>query len=113
MEEHEFQRLLELFPVVRSRNYCAGLVSAQELTSHSSYSEITDRKSAPNGIDNDGLAGTPSRDTFWQKLRLTAEAKVGPEKAEHFCKAVQMVHTELVHKSLSLDAAQRFVNYGN
>ncbi|KAH7667287.1 hypothetical protein IHE45_12G048800 [Dioscorea alata] len=113
MDEQEFNRLLDLFPVVRTRSYRAGSESVPESTSHSSQSEVTDFKDARNGMDNDSVGGTPGGDAFWQKLRSAATAKVGPEKAERFCKAFQRVQTELVHKGLSPDAAQRFINRGN
>ncbi|CAD5182491.1 uncharacterized protein LOC135633150 isoform X1 [Musa acuminata AAA Group] len=113
MDEQEFRRLLDLFPVVRSRNYCAASESSRGTTSHSSQDEqVTEWKNAWNQMDEkDGSSETENDDPFWQKLRLAAERKMGAAKAEKFCEAFRMAHEKLVYKELSSDAAQRFVDY--
>ncbi|ONK78513.1 uncharacterized protein A4U43_C02F19570 [Asparagus officinalis] len=109
MEKHEFRRVLEQFPVVRSRNYCAA-DSEKGSSSRATDEEVTewqdawsemDKKSEPKEIDYD--------DPFWQKLRSAAEEKVGPTKAEEFCKAVQTVHKQIVYEKISIDAARKFI----
>ncbi|KAK1292891.1 hypothetical protein QJS10_CPB17g01684 [Acorus calamus] len=107
MEEREFQRLLHVFPIVRSRDYCADVDSSRE--SDSSLGQNV------NGWDEDDNDVTETRrsefeDPFWEKLRLAAERKVGPSKAEQFCKAFQRVHKKLVHEELTVDAAQRILD---
>ncbi|CAI9106163.1 OLC1v1005239C1 [Oldenlandia corymbosa var. corymbosa] len=52
-----------------------------------------------------------SHAAFWDKLKSSAEKKLGPNDAEKFCKAFQQVYRRLVHEELSLEAAQAFVNY--
>ncbi|KAK1280867.1 hypothetical protein QJS04_geneDACA015004 [Acorus gramineus] len=74
--------------------------------------ELTDWQ---NGWDEDDNDVTETRrsefeDPFWEKLRLAAERKVGPTKAEQFCKAFQRVHKKLVHEELTVDAAQRIMD---
>ncbi|XP_010908943.1 uncharacterized protein [Elaeis guineensis] len=111
MDEREFRRLLDLFPVVRSRNYCADSEPSRGSTSHSPQDEVADWRNARNEMDEKDVSeGTYNEDTFWQKLRLAAERKVGPGNAEHFCKAFQRAHEKLVYEELSFDVAQRFMN---
>lgn len=111
MDEREFRRLLDLFPIVRSRNYCADSELSRGSTSHSPKDEVAEWKNAWNEMDErDVSEGTDSEGAFWQKLRLAAEKKVGPAKAEQFCKAFQKAHEKLVYKELSLDAAKKFMN---
>ncbi|OMO53356.1 hypothetical protein CCACVL1_28698 [Corchorus capsularis] len=61
MDEREFQRLLELFPVVRPRDY-----------------NLEDRQDASNNGERKELEnqGTDQHDGFWRKLKVTAESKV-------------------------------------
>ncbi|XP_073109946.1 uncharacterized protein [Elaeis guineensis] len=80
-------------------------------TSHSPQDEVADWRNARNEMDEKDVSeGTYNEDTFWQKLRLAAERKVGPGNAEHFCKAFQRAHEKLVYEELSFDVAQRFMN---
>ncbi|XP_010908945.1 uncharacterized protein [Elaeis guineensis] len=91
MDEREFRRLLDLFPVVRSRNYCADSEPSRGSTSHSPQDEVADWRNARNEMDEKDVSeGTYNEDTFWQKLRLAAERKV--------------------YEELSFDVAQRFMN---
>ncbi|KAK8336517.1 hypothetical protein V6Z11_A09G128700 [Gossypium hirsutum] len=94
MDEQEFRRLLDLFPVVRSRDYH---IKDWQDAWHD------ERKETEN-------QGTDLHDKFWQKLKLTAEKKVGAAEADKFCKAFQHVHRKLVYEGLSFEAAQKFLN---
>ncbi|XP_077218126.1 octanoyltransferase [Tasmannia lanceolata] len=112
MEEHEFRQLLDLFPIVRSRNYRVDSELSRESTSHSTLDEVTDWQNAWGEVDRkEGkFQGIDNEDPFWEKLRSTAERKVGAAEAERFCKAFQMVHKKLVYEELSSDAARRLLN---
>ncbi|XP_072980404.1 uncharacterized protein [Typha angustifolia] len=110
MDEREFRRLLDLFPVVRSRNYCAESGSTSGSSSRPTQNNLADPNNAPKEADEKDVREIDKEDIFWQKLRIAAERKVGPMKAEQFCKAFQKAHEILVHKELSLEAAQRFIN---
>ncbi|KAK8595999.1 hypothetical protein V6N13_000663 [Hibiscus sabdariffa] len=113
MDEQEFRRLLDLFPVVRSRDYHAESASSRQAASCSASNAVIkdwedswhdgERKETEN-------QGTDLHDKFWQKLKLTAEKKVGAAEAEKFCKAFQHVHKKLVYEGLSFEAAQKFLH---
>ncbi|VFR02729.1 unnamed protein product [Cuscuta campestris] len=85
MDELEFRRQIELFPVVRSRDFHA--------------SQPLDEK---NGED-----GTAA---FWDKLKMVTEQKVGTEKAEKFCQAFQQIYWKLVYEELSSEVARTCLN---
>ncbi|PPD66636.1 hypothetical protein GOBAR_DD36488 [Gossypium barbadense] len=77
MDEQEFRRLLDLFPVVRSGDYHAESASSRQAASCSASNEAIkdwqdawhdERKETEN-------QGTDLHDKFWQKLKLTAEKK--------------------------------------
>ncbi|KAK3032367.1 hypothetical protein RJ639_037085 [Escallonia herrerae] len=94
MDEVEFQRILDLFPVVRSPDY--------HLKEWQDAWDVEDKKEIKiQGIDH--------HDAFWKKLRLAAGKKVSAAEAEGFCKSFQGVYKRLVEE-LSLDAAQSFIN---
>ncbi|KAG6629806.1 hypothetical protein I3843_14G111300 [Carya illinoinensis] len=111
MDEVEFRRLLDLFPIVRSRDYHVELEASRESTSRSSQSEVIkewqDAWDEGNRVENQGIS---QHDAFWGKLKLAVERKVGAADAERFCKAFQQIHKKLVHEELSFDAAQSFIN---
>ncbi|KAM3692645.1 hypothetical protein ACB098_08G103100 [Castanea mollissima] len=114
MDEVEFRKLLDLFPVVRSRDYHAESEASRESTSKSMQNEaVKEWQSAWDEGDNNEVEnqGTSVHDdAFWEKLKSAAERKVGAVEAERFCKAFQRVHSKLVHEELSLDAARSFLN---
>ncbi|XP_042402617.1 uncharacterized protein LOC121992365 [Zingiber officinale] len=114
MDEREFRRILDLFPVVRSRDYCAASDLSAGSTSCSTQDEVMEWKNTWNRMDEkDNSNETESDDAFWQKLRRAAEGKVGPKRAEKFCEAFRMAHEKLVNKELSAEAARRFINNGH
>ncbi|KAK8683254.1 hypothetical protein V6N13_039319 [Hibiscus sabdariffa] len=112
MDEQEFRRLLDLFPVVRSRDYHVESASSRQAASCSASNEIKDWQDAWHDGERKETKnqGTNLHDKFWQKLKLTAEKKVGAAEAEKFCKAFQHVHTKLVYEGLSFEAAQKLLN---
>ncbi|KAL6342057.1 hypothetical protein AAG906_038304 [Vitis piasezkii] len=116
MDEDEFHRLLELFPIVRSRDYHADLESSRQSTSKSSQDgRLITTVEGQNSLDEGNgreieIQGINLHDAFWEKLKVVAERKVGPVEAERFCKAFQQVHRKLVYEELSLEAARNFVN---
>ncbi|TXG73390.1 hypothetical protein EZV62_001969 [Acer yangbiense] len=110
MDENEFRRRLDLFPVVRSRDYQFELDSSRQSTSQSAQNEQEwqdawheeDKKPTKSQIDVDNA--------FWEKLKLVAGRKVGAAEAEKFCQEFQRIHKKLVHEGLSLDAARNYIN---
>ncbi|XP_022752429.1 uncharacterized protein LOC111301201 [Durio zibethinus] len=113
MDEQEFRRVLDLFPVVRSRDYHAELDSSRQSTSRSASNKaLKDWQDAWHDVEGKEMEnqGIDLHDKFWQKLKLTAEGKMGAEEADKFCKAFQHVHTKLVNEGLSFEAAQKFLN---
>lgn len=113
MDEQEFRCILDLFPVVRSRDYHIELDPSKQSTSRSLPEptvkqwqdawEEGDRKEIQNqAID--------VNDAFWEKLKSAAETKMGAVEAKRFCEAFQRVHRKLVYEELSLDAARSFIN---
>ncbi|XP_022756129.1 uncharacterized protein LOC111303890 [Durio zibethinus] len=112
MDEQEFRHLLDLFPVVRPRDYHAELDSSRQSTSHSASNKaLTDWQDAWSDGERNGMENqeTELHDKFWQKLKLIAERKVGAAEVDKFCQAFQNVHKKLVYQ-LSFDAAQKFLN---
>ncbi|XP_057441452.1 uncharacterized protein LOC130733330 isoform X2 [Lotus japonicus] len=91
MDESEFQRLLQLFPVVRSRDYCAETSSSSQLPSGSAQDEeLKEWQDAWDERDRDfENRGITKHDSFWSKLKSEAARKV--------------------HEELGLDAARRFL----
>jgi len=111
MDEYEFQRALNLFPIVRTRDYHADSLSARQLTARKSENEAKEWQDAWDGTDEKEIAiqGIEQQDAFWGKLKMAAEKKVGPVGAERFCKAFERIHKKLVYEELSLDAASKFL----
>ncbi|XP_047327519.1 uncharacterized protein LOC124931167 [Impatiens glandulifera] len=101
MDEAEFQRILNLFPVVRSRDYHA------ESTGGAGGNESREWQDSYYGAGGRG-AEIQDSGIFWEKLTLAAEKKVGKVEAEKFCKAFKRIHNQLVYKELSLNAARSF-----
>ncbi|XP_059431195.1 uncharacterized protein LOC132164668 isoform X2 [Corylus avellana] len=112
MEAVEFRRLLDLFPIVRSRDYHVESDASRESTSKSTQNEIKEWQDAweEEGKRETENQGNSKDDAFWVKLKLVAERKVGAAEAERFCKSFQRIHKKLVHEELSLDAARSFIN---
>ncbi|XP_028125480.1 uncharacterized protein LOC114322388 isoform X2 [Camellia sinensis] len=77
MDEFEFQRILNLFPVVRPRDYHVDSASSSQSTAQSAHNDMgtwggADVKEIP-------IQGTGPHDAFWRKLRMAAEKKVYEE----------------------------------
>ncbi|CAD6222849.1 unnamed protein product [Miscanthus lutarioriparius] len=102
MDEKEFRGMLDLFPVVRSRDYCADSGSSNRGTRQRSRVQ-----EATKGNNKDS---SDAQDMFLQKLKMAAEKKIGATKAEFFCKAFEEAHEKLVYKELNLDAAKKFLS---
>ncbi|XP_051134282.1 uncharacterized protein LOC127253647 [Andrographis paniculata] len=102
MDEREFQKVLELFPVVRSRDYHAELDPSRPSTQSGQSSEVKEWQDGWNTEDR--------KEAFWGKLKSAAEKKVGAADAENFCKAFQQVYKKLVYEELTLDAAKNIIN---
>ncbi|OEL20652.1 hypothetical protein BAE44_0018332 [Dichanthelium oligosanthes] len=125
MDEKEFRRMLELFPVVRSRDYCAEPGTSSRGTKQQSRVQDATKgnKNYSSGAEAylgiDGSLSTTEvswematkPDVFMQKLKMAAEKKIGATKAEFFCKAFEEAHEKLVvYKELNLDAAKKFLS---
>ncbi|XP_043703494.1 uncharacterized protein LOC122653652 isoform X1 [Telopea speciosissima] len=111
MDDQEFRRILDVFPIVRSRDYCADSeLPRHQSASHSARDELTEWQNAWSEEDKKGteIQGIDTEEPFWEKLKLAAERKVGAAEAEKFCKAFQVVHRKLVYEELSLDVARNF-----
>ncbi|XP_057483941.1 uncharacterized protein LOC130770458 isoform X4 [Actinidia eriantha] len=106
MDEFEFQRVLNLFPIVRPRDYHADTVSSRQSTAQTGQSE--DAWDVADGNEIPIQGNEP--DAFWRKLKMAAEKKVGAAKAERFCNAFQKIHKKLVNEELSLEAASKFLS---
>ncbi|KAF0895134.1 hypothetical protein E2562_006839 [Oryza meyeriana var. granulata] len=103
MDEKEFRRMLELFPVVRSRDYCV-------IHPHSpfSYPTLSFPAHAESGTSSKGTTQksraqeatggnkNESADLFMRKLKMAVEKKVGATKAELFCKTFEETHKKLI-----------------
>ncbi|XP_068660785.1 uncharacterized protein [Aristolochia californica] len=81
MEEHDFRRLLGLFPVVRTRDYRAEPQEPKESTPDSVPYEIDNWQDAwcDDDMRENEVHRADNEDPFWQKLRLAAERKVNEE----------------------------------
>ncbi|XP_062172526.1 uncharacterized protein LOC133878053 isoform X2 [Alnus glutinosa] len=112
MDEVEFRRLLDLFPIVRARDYHVESDASRESTSNPTQHEINEWQDAWDEGDKREVEnqGNSKDDAFWMKLKLAAERKVGAAEAERFCTAFQRIHKKLVHEELSLDAARSFIS---
>ncbi|XP_057724808.1 uncharacterized protein LOC130940624 isoform X2 [Arachis stenosperma] len=113
MDKAEFQRLLQLFPVVRSRDYCAEQTSSRRLSGQASGCAKDEHREWQDAWDErdinfENRGNDPH--SFWSKLKSEAAKKVGPEEAERFCKAFQQVHEKLVYEELNSDAGRSFIN---
>ncbi|KAL8170873.1 hypothetical protein V2J09_022677 [Rumex salicifolius] len=82
MDENEFQRLLSLFPVVRTRDYHGDFVaSSSQSTSYSGKDEVSKWQQGWNeDSKNDSETKEAQVDmrqyAFWDKLKLAAEKKL-------------------------------------
>uniref|UniRef100_A0A7I4FHI7 Uncharacterized protein n=1 Tax=Physcomitrium patens TaxID=3218 RepID=A0A7I4FHI7_PHYPA len=87
MEEDQFQRLLGMFPIVRSRSYCADdavgtsrrVPSGFSLASSNVELQQVDTESNREQTDTDkstpqmSLASLHSKGNFWDQLKAAAE----------------------------------------
>ncbi|GAB4835305.1 hypothetical protein Ancab_000214 [Ancistrocladus abbreviatus] len=117
MDEDEFQRLLNMFPVVRSRDYnvlalhtLSFSAEAESSSCSASLSGKNEIKQWKNAWGDGDKKETEAQDAFLGKLRSAAEKKVGAAEAERFCDAFQKVYQKLVYEDLSVEAAQRLLN---
>ncbi|XP_057483938.1 uncharacterized protein LOC130770458 isoform X2 [Actinidia eriantha] len=111
MDEFEFQRVLNLFPIVRPRDYHADTVSSRQSTAQTGQSELKEWQDAWDVADGNEIPIQGNEpDAFWRKLKMAAEKKVGAAKAERFCNAFQKIHKKLVNEELSLEAASKFLS---
>ncbi|XP_010536142.1 PREDICTED: uncharacterized protein LOC104811204 [Tarenaya hassleriana] len=112
MDEHEFRSILDLFPVVRPRDYRADLDSSrQSISQPVQESEVMKWHDAWTDEDQTGFRNQETdQDKFWENLKSAAEKKVGKIEAERFCKAFQRIHNKLVYEELDRDTAKRFLN---
>lgn len=127
MEEEQFQRLLELFPVVRSASYCADEVtginrrvpSGFPLPSSTVQLQQVDTGSPSHETESEkgiqspptSLASLGNEANFWDLLKVAAEQQLSPENAQRFCDAFKARHNELVNNTLSLDAIERIAKH--
>ncbi|CAH8281517.1 unnamed protein product [Eruca vesicaria subsp. sativa] len=110
MEEQEFRNILQLFPVVRSRDHRVDLDSSD--SKQSTSQSIVEREQASVDEPKDLKDCKTDQDTssFWDKLRTSAAKKVGEVEAERFCKAFEKLHKRLVYEELDLETAKRYLS---
>ncbi|XP_021664631.2 uncharacterized protein LOC110653347 isoform X2 [Hevea brasiliensis] len=95
MDEEEFRRLLDLFPVVRPRDYHIDLDPSRQSTTRPTQDDDV-KKWQDAWEEQEGDQKETSNqtidlhDAFWEKLKLAAEKKV--------------------YEELSLDAARSIIN---
>ncbi|KAG6549088.1 hypothetical protein Mapa_009314 [Marchantia paleacea] len=133
MEEHQFRRLLELFPVVRSSTYCAEDAENSSATSDNAATSGRSRISATKSVMKDGaimekgssadeneslemqaqksVASVPPGQGFWSPLRSAMQALLGDEEGQRFCENFKHVHESLVRETLSLDDIERIATH--
>ncbi|XP_009121864.1 uncharacterized protein LOC103846654 isoform X1 [Brassica rapa] len=118
MDEQEFRSILQLFPVVRSRDHRVDLDSSDsnQSTSQSVVERECDEtwnhlKQVSVGEPKDLKDCRTDQDTFtfWDKLRAAAAKKVGEVEAERFCKAFEKLHKKLVYEELDPETAKRYL----
>ncbi|TVU37558.1 hypothetical protein EJB05_10893, partial [Eragrostis curvula] len=110
MDEQEFRRMLDLFPVVRSRDYCADPGTSSRGTTHQARSQETTKGYKK---DSSGAEGIYKIEDVYNELvesRIPKLCLIGATKAEFFCKAFEEAHEKLIYRELSLDAAENFLN---
>ncbi|XP_013666079.2 uncharacterized protein LOC106370630 isoform X3 [Brassica napus] len=108
MDEQEFRSILQLFPVVRSRNHRVDLDSSDSKQS-TSQSAVEREVSVGEPIDLKDCRIDQDTFTFWDKLRAAAAKKVGEVEAERFCKAFEKLHKKLVYEELDPVTAKRYL----
>ncbi|XP_009121866.1 uncharacterized protein LOC103846654 isoform X3 [Brassica rapa] len=108
MDEQEFRSILQLFPVVRSRDHRVDLDSSD---SNQSTSQSVVEREVSVGEPKDLKDCRTDQDTFtfWDKLRAAAAKKVGEVEAERFCKAFEKLHKKLVYEELDPETAKRYL----
>ncbi|KAI5667754.1 hypothetical protein M9H77_17607 [Catharanthus roseus] len=123
IDEFEFRRILNLFPVVRSGDVYLDTESSSQSTSSSKVNEY-EGQDRLNNVDRKyaDSQGSDRGDAFWAKLKSLVEKKMGPSEAEKFCQGFQKVYRRLVriiitlfpkflvYEELSLDSARSFIN---
>ncbi|KAJ4882967.1 Uncharacterized protein Rs2_33060 [Raphanus sativus] len=118
MDEQEFRSILNLFPVVRSRDHRSELDSSSPAQSTSQ--SIVERECDGTWNHSKQLSVDEPKDfkdlktdqdtfTFWDKLRTAAANKVGEVEAERFCKAFEKLHKKLVYEELDPETAKRYL----
>ncbi|ERM99117.1 uncharacterized protein LOC18427146 [Amborella trichopoda] len=112
MDEAEFRQLLHMFPVVRSRTYCADTDASRQISSQTEKDEIMEWQDAWAELDMKGnkVQAIDLEDPFWEKLRLAAEKKMNAADAEKFCKAFQSVYKRLVYEAMTPDCISRIAS---
>ncbi|RID42263.1 hypothetical protein BRARA_J02166 [Brassica rapa] len=108
MDEQEFRSILQLFPVVRSRDHRVDLDSSDSKQS-TSQSVVEREVSVGEPIDLKDCRIDQDTFTFWDKLRAAAAKKVGEVEAERFCKAFEKLHKKLVYEELDPETAKRYL----
>ncbi|KAL2652085.1 hypothetical protein R1flu_020213 [Riccia fluitans] len=129
MEENQFQRLLELFPVVRSSTYCAEdeVISttnsddaatsgrpAKTLTNADAKEEMQFEKGSSTAESKTvekqpqlSVSSVSPKQGFWDPLKTAMQARLGDEEGQRFCEVFRKVHEQLVMRTLSLDDIER------
>ncbi|CAN6865476.1 unnamed protein product [Brassica oleracea var. botrytis] len=109
MDEQEFRSILQLFPVVRSRDHRVILSSLFPFSPvENSFVDCGYTCASSSFILICGLLLIDTF-TFWDKLRAAAAKKVGEVEAERFCKAFEKLHKKLVYEELDPETAKRYL----
>ncbi|KAF2291877.1 hypothetical protein GH714_035965 [Hevea brasiliensis] len=102
MDEEEFRRLLDLFPVVRPRDYHIDLDPSGQSTTRPTQDDDVALETVAYTL----LSISP---VLWLLIMRFA-LQMGAAEAKKFCNAFQQVHRRLVYEELSLDAARSIIN---
>ncbi|EPS65156.1 hypothetical protein M569_09627 [Genlisea aurea] len=110
MDANEFRQLLELFPVVRPRDYHADDLEQRAPPPNKEVKEWQEAWDDTNNEDKGESSRSNSNNNpgFWDHLRSSAERKMGMD-AERFCDAFQRVYKKFVYEELTSEAAARIV----
>ncbi|KAL9273099.1 hypothetical protein AKJ16_DCAP21064 [Drosera capensis] len=95
MDEDEFQRLLSLFPIVRSRDYKADAEASGQSSLRTA--ELTELQNSSGTVDKNE---PETVDAFWGELKSAAEKKVGAVDAQKFLNAFQHVYDKLLDEAV-------------
>eukprot|EP00252_Welwitschia_mirabilis_P019454 TRINITY_DN4516_c0_g1_i1.p2 TRINITY_DN4516_c0_g1~~TRINITY_DN4516_c0_g1_i1.p2 ORF type:complete len:117 (+),score=25.78 TRINITY_DN4516_c0_g1_i1:140-490(+) len=115
MDEQQFRRLLDMFPVVRSRDFCAENEAPVASSSQMEKDTAIEWQNAWEEFDvqENSNEKCSNEDPFWEHLRSSIEKKFGSEIAMKFSKAFQKAHNQLVYSAIPLETARKIASHSH